>query len=83
MLRSVLGLVILVALLVPVSADAALPPWAWNTYSGTTMWQVTVTESDSGCGGAVYSNQYTVPIQVQARDRRDGGCRARVGRRDI
>jgi hypothetical protein len=65
MLKYVLGLVILAAFHVPVSADVTPPPWTWNTYSGTTMWQVTVTESDSGCGGAVYSNQYTVPIQYR------------------
>lgn len=46
---------------VPVAADVPLPPWSWNTYSGTNVWQVTVTES--GCGEGTNTNHYPVPIQ--------------------
>ena len=52
-------LVILVLIVVPVAADVELPPWSWNTYSGTQAWIVTVTET--GCD-ASFSNQFTVPI---------------------
>ena len=61
MLRGALGLFIILVILVPVAADVPLPPWSWNTYSGTNVWQVTVTES--GCGEGAYTNKYSVPIQ--------------------
>ena len=47
----------------PVAADTAAPLWSWNTYSGTYTWQVTVSEDQTGCGGGVYTNQYSVPVQ--------------------
>ena len=59
MRKSLLGFALLVALLAPASADVALPPWAWNTYTGTQAWTVTVTET--GCGDS-FTNQFTVPI---------------------
>jgi hypothetical protein len=44
--------------LVPVAADNAASSWSWNIYSGTYLWQVTVTEDQSGCGGGVFTNQF-------------------------
>ena len=59
MFKGALGLVILICLVVPVAADVSMPPWSWNTYSGTQAWIVTVTET--GCDNT-FSNQFTVPI---------------------
>ncbi|MGA9087037.1 MAG: hypothetical protein WB284_10050 [Methanoregula sp.] len=47
-------------------ADSSSQPWSWSNYSGTTMWQVTVTEDQSACSGPVLTNQYSVPIQFSA-----------------
>jgi len=63
MLRGAVGLFLILVFMVPVAADVPLPPWSWNSYTGTNVWQVTVTEDQSGCGGGVYTNQYSVPIQ--------------------
>src|SRR5208337_2340844 len=63
MIRGALCIVIILALTVPVVADASSQPWSWNTYSGTTVWQVTVKEDESACEGGVYANQFSVPIQ--------------------
>ena len=57
------GLIVILVLVVPVAADTAASPWSWNTYHGTYIWQVTVTEDDSACGGGIEPTQYTVPIQ--------------------
>jgi hypothetical protein len=65
MLRGLCGILIIVAILVPVSAEVALPPWTWNTYHGTEQWRVTVTEDQSGCDGPVLTNQFTVPIDFR------------------
>ena len=61
MLRWVLGLIIFMVFVVPVAADVSLPPWSWNTYTGTNTWQVTTVET--GCGEGAITNQYSVPIQ--------------------
>jgi hypothetical protein len=65
MSKWMVGLIVVLAFMVPVAADSAAPSWSWNTYSGTYLWQVTVTEDQSGCGGGVYTNQYSVPIQYR------------------
>ena len=61
-----LCIVVILALIVPVLADSTSQPWSWNTYSGTIVWQVTVTEDQTGCSGPVLTNQYNVPIQFRA-----------------
>jgi len=61
MFRGAWGIIIILVFLAPVAADVPLPPWSWNTYSGTNTWQVTVTES--GCGEGASTDQYSVPIQ--------------------
>ncbi|MGB7788243.1 hypothetical protein [Methanoregula sp.] len=63
MFKGALVFIIILVILVPVAAQTSLPPWSWNTYSGTSQWQVTVTEDDSGCGGGVTSTQTSVSIQ--------------------
>jgi hypothetical protein len=60
------GLIVILALAVPVAADNAASSWSWNAYNGTYPWQVTVTEDQSGCGGGAYTNQYSVPVQYNA-----------------
>jgi hypothetical protein len=53
----------IVLLLLSVSyAQVSLPPWSWDSYTGSTQWRVTVTEDDSGCQGQGWSNQYTTTI---------------------
>jgi len=61
MIRGALGFLIILVFLVPVAADVPLPPWSWNTYSGTNTWQVTTVET--GCGDGAITNRYTVTIQ--------------------
>jgi len=65
MLRGILGILVIAAILVPVSAEVSLGAWSWNTYQGTEQWSVTVREDQSGCEGPVLTNQYTVPIEFR------------------
>ncbi|MDD5340616.1 MAG: hypothetical protein PHV13_05225 [Candidatus ainarchaeum sp.] len=41
----------------PAFADAA--PWNWSNYTGTTTWDVTAIEDEGGCGGGVYTYDYS------------------------
>ncbi|MGB8892245.1 MAG: hypothetical protein WCC86_09270 [Methanoregula sp.] len=63
MLRSVLGCILVMLVVVPVLADTTPQPWNWSSYSGSTQWQVTVTEDDSGCNGGATTTQSPVTIQ--------------------
>ncbi|HVP96117.1 hypothetical protein [Methanoregula sp.] len=62
---SIWAVLLLFSLFVSVTADTTPQAWTWNTYTGTYLWQVMVTEDQSGCGGGVYTNQYSVPIQYR------------------
>ena len=63
MSKYVLGFIIILFLLFPVAAQTSPSPWSWNTYSGISQWQVTVTEDQSGCEGGVTTTQSSVSIQ--------------------
>jgi hypothetical protein len=63
MSKYVLGFIIMLFFLVPVAAQTSPPPWSWNTYSGVSQWQVTITEDQSGCQGGVTTTQSSVSIQ--------------------
>jgi hypothetical protein len=63
MFKSTLGIIIILFFLVPVAAQTPLPPWSWNTYSGTSQWKVTITEDQSGCQGGVTTTGSSVSIQ--------------------
>ncbi len=63
-MRRVLSLFILFGVLLPLLyAQVSMPPWNWSQYSGTSQWQVTVTEDQTGCQGPIFTNKYGVTIQ--------------------
>jgi len=64
-MRRILLFLALMVLFLPAAAEVS-PSWNWNTYTGTVTWQVTVTEDQTGCGGPVLTDRYTVPVQFRA-----------------
>ena len=63
-MRGILPLFILFGFLFPLLyAQVSMPPWNWSQYSGTSQWQVSVTEDQTGCQGPVFTNKYGVTIQ--------------------
>jgi hypothetical protein len=63
MIRIVLGFILILLFIIPVAGEVSLPPWNWSAYTGTSQWQVTVTEDDSGCGGGATSTQMSITIK--------------------
>lgn len=65
MIRGALGFaVIMVFFCVPVAAQASYsPPWSWNTFIGTSYWDVWVTEDESRCTGGEITRDL-VPITI-------------------
>ncbi|MCX6778329.1 MAG: hypothetical protein NT157_05605 [Candidatus Micrarchaeota archaeon] len=63
-MRGILSLFILFGFLLPLlHAQVSMPPWNWSQYSGTSQWQVTVTEDQTACHGPIFTNTYGVIIQ--------------------
>jgi hypothetical protein len=63
-MRSIVLTVAALVLLLPV---ASAQSWTWSNYTGTTTWDVTAIEDDSGCGGQGYTTEYP-DVTIQFRN---------------